>query len=85
MGKKLVYAATPSRENPALSNTELAVAGFVSAIPTTLVAAPVERIKVLLQVRPFACSPVCTSCADESRGSAHRCKGKEASSSTMAP
>lgn len=29
---------------------ELATAGFLSAVPTTLVTAPVERAKVLLQV-----------------------------------
>jgi hypothetical protein len=33
-----------------LSIPELAVAGFLSAVPTTLVTAPVERAKVLLQV-----------------------------------
>jgi len=51
MGKKLVYAVTPSRTSSVLSYGELAAAGFFSAIPTTLVAAPVERVKVLLQVR----------------------------------
>jgi len=50
MGKKLVYAATPDRKSSILSYTELAAAGFFSAVPTTLVAAPVERVKVLLQV-----------------------------------
>jgi solute carrier family 25 carnitine/acylcarnitine transporter 20/29 len=34
-----------------LSIPELALAGFLSAVPTTLVTAPVERAKVLLQVR----------------------------------
>ncbi|GAA5838028.1 hypothetical protein JCM11251_006828 [Rhodosporidiobolus azoricus] len=51
MGKKLVYAATPSRTSSVLSYGELAAAGFFSAIPTTLVAAPVERVKVLLQMQ----------------------------------
>jgi len=51
MGKKLVYAMTPNRPSSVLSYGELAAAGFFSAIPTTLVAAPVERVKVLLQVR----------------------------------
>ena len=50
MGKKLVYAATPQRKSSILSYGELAAAGFFSAVPTTLVAAPVERVKVLLQV-----------------------------------
>ncbi|GAA6063509.1 hypothetical protein JCM10212_004722, partial [Sporobolomyces blumeae] len=51
MGKKLVYAATPSRTSSVLSYSELAAAGFFSAVPTTLVAAPVERVKVLLQMQ----------------------------------
>jgi solute carrier family 25 carnitine/acylcarnitine transporter 20/29 len=51
MGKRLVYAATPNRESPKLSIGELAAAGFISAIPATLVAAPAERVKVLLQVQ----------------------------------
>jgi len=50
MGKKLVYAATPQRTDKSLSVGELAFAGFFSAIPTTLVAGPAERVKVLLQV-----------------------------------
>ncbi len=51
MGKKLVYSFTPSRTNPALSLPELAFAGFFSAVPTTLVAGPAERVKVLLQLQ----------------------------------
>lgn len=51
VGKKLVYAATPNRKSDQLSTAELAAAGFFSAVPTTLVAAPVERAKVLLQVQ----------------------------------
>ncbi|GAA5977797.1 hypothetical protein JCM5350_006181 [Sporobolomyces pararoseus] len=51
MGKKLVYAATPQRKSSILNYTELAAAGFFSAVPTTLVAAPVERVKVLLQMQ----------------------------------
>ena len=50
MGKKLVFAATPDRKDKNLSLGELAFAGFFSAVPTTLVAGPAERIKVLLQV-----------------------------------
>ncbi|KAF8528308.1 mitochondrial carrier [Gautieria morchelliformis] len=49
--KNLIYAVTPNRNSPALSISELAVAGFLSAVPTTLVTAPVERAKVLLQVQ----------------------------------
>ncbi|KAH7106754.1 mitochondrial carrier [Auriculariales sp. MPI-PUGE-AT-0066] len=51
MGKKVVYAATPNRTSETLSVTELAAAGFLSAVPTTLLAAPMERAKVLLQVQ----------------------------------
>jgi len=49
MGKKLVYLCTPNRTSAQLSLTEFAAAGFFSAIPTTAVAAPMERIKVILQ------------------------------------
>jgi len=50
--KKLIFAFTPNRAK-ALSIPELAIAGFLSAVPTTLVTAPVERAKVLLQVLDF--------------------------------
>ena len=52
MGKRIVYAVTPDRTNQALSISELAFAGAFSAIPATFVAAPAERVKVLLQVGP---------------------------------
>ncbi|CCM05191.1 uncharacterized protein FIBRA_07400 [Fibroporia radiculosa] len=45
----LIFAATPNRASKELSIPELATAGFLSAVPTTLVTAPVERAKVLLQ------------------------------------
>lgn len=51
MGKKIVYAATPNRTQLELSNAELAFAGFFSAVPTTAVAGPMERVKVLLQMQ----------------------------------
>jgi len=51
LGKKIVYAATPDRPSTTLSVGELAFAGFFSAIPATLLAAPAERIKVVLQVQ----------------------------------
>ncbi|PWN88407.1 mitochondrial carrier [Acaromyces ingoldii] len=50
-GKKLIYAATPNRKTEQLSLAELGFAGFFSAIPTTLVAGPAERVKVLLQLQ----------------------------------
>ncbi|KAI0815076.1 mitochondrial carrier [Irpex lacteus] len=49
--KALIYAVTPHRTSKELSVAEYAAAGFLSAIPTTLVTAPVERAKVLLQVQ----------------------------------
>jgi solute carrier family 25 carnitine/acylcarnitine transporter 20/29 len=51
MSKALVYSVTPNRKSKDLSVAEIATAGFLSAIPTTAVMAPVERAKVLLQVR----------------------------------
>ena len=50
MSKQIILALTPQRSAQSLSTAELATAGFMSAIPTTLVMAPVERAKVLLQV-----------------------------------
>ncbi len=50
MSKLLILSLTPNRTSNELSIPELATAGFLSAIPTTLVTAPVERAKVLLQV-----------------------------------
>lgn len=49
--KQLIYALTPKRESKSLSTAELALAGFLSAVPTTAITAPVERAKVLLQVQ----------------------------------
>ncbi|KAH9837163.1 mitochondrial carrier [Rhodofomes roseus] len=51
MSKALILAVTPNRKDQTLSISELATAGFLSAVPTTLVTAPVERAKVLLQVQ----------------------------------
>jgi solute carrier family 25 carnitine/acylcarnitine transporter 20/29 len=50
----MIFALTPDRAAEALSIPELAVAGFLSAVPTTFITAPVERAKVLLQVLDFA-------------------------------
>ncbi|KAJ8083809.1 carnitine transporter [Marasmius tenuissimus] len=49
--KQLIRALTPNRKSENLSTAELAAAGFLSAIPTTAITAPVERAKVLLQVQ----------------------------------
>jgi len=51
MSKLLIYKLTPNRTSERLSVAEYAAAGFLSAIPTTLVTAPVERAKVLLQIQ----------------------------------
>mgnify|MGYP003366135993 CR=1 FL=1 len=48
MGKKLVSSASSSSSSQ-LSVGQMAAAGFISAIPTTAVTAPTERIKVVLQ------------------------------------
>ena len=49
--KKLITTLTPNRRDPKLTTAEITAAGFLSALPTTLVAAPVERAKVVLQVQ----------------------------------
>lgn len=57
VGKKLVthfpYSASESTAANAtkkeLSTAQMAAAGFISAIPTTLVTAPTERVKVVMQ------------------------------------
>ncbi|TCD69892.1 hypothetical protein EIP91_005716 [Steccherinum ochraceum] len=51
MSKLLIYKFTPNRTSDQLSLGEYAAAGFMSAIPATLVTAPVERAKVLLQIQ----------------------------------
>ncbi|KAI0673555.1 mitochondrial carrier [Trametes maxima] len=51
MSKLLILGMTPNRTSKELSIPELAAAGFLSAVPTTLVTAPVERAKVLLQIQ----------------------------------
>lgn len=49
--KKLILSASPNRASDGLSTPELALAGAMSAVPATLIAGPVERAKVLLQVQ----------------------------------
>lgn len=51
LGKNLVYKFTPNRASPELSLTEISLAGAFSAAPTTLLMAPMERVKVVLQVQ----------------------------------
>lgn len=49
MGKKLVTHYT-GHDAAKFTIAETSTAGFISAVPTTLVAAPFERIKVMMQV-----------------------------------
>jgi len=56
--KKLIFSFTPNRTSETLSTAELAAAGFMSAVPSTLITAPVERAKVLLQVQGQGASEV---------------------------
>lgn len=54
MGKKLVEATTEvpvKNNNPQYSIGQISAAGFFSAIPMTLITAPFERVKVLLQIQ----------------------------------
>lgn len=52
LGKNLVYYYNkkPVSDNTPLTIGEISFAGFFSAIPTTLVAAPFERVKVVMQI-----------------------------------
>ena len=47
-----MYAVTPNRKSSELTLSELMFAGAFSAGPTTLVMAPVERVKVVMQTNP---------------------------------
>lgn len=49
VGKKLVSFKNESGGSNELTMGQMAAAGFISAIPTTLVTAPTERVKVVLQ------------------------------------
>jgi solute carrier family 25 carnitine/acylcarnitine transporter 20/29 len=54
MGKKIVEATSvvPVKNNtPQFSIGQISAAGFFSAIPMTLITAPFERVKVLLQIQ----------------------------------
>lgn len=54
MGKKLVESATTvpvKNGTPQYSIAQISAAGFFSAIPMTLITAPFERVKVLLQIQ----------------------------------
>jgi solute carrier family 25 (mitochondrial carnitine/acylcarnitine transporter), member 20/29 len=54
VGKKLVEASTDvqyKNNTPQYSIGQISAAGFFSAIPMTLITAPFERVKVLLQIQ----------------------------------
>lgn len=54
MGKRLVdnFSTVPVKNNtPQYSIGQISAAGFFSAIPMTLITAPFERVKVLLQIQ----------------------------------
>lgn len=55
VGKKLVRALSPPTSAAAgggeLTTAQISAAGFFSAIPMTLITAPFERVKVLLQIQ----------------------------------
>ncbi len=51
LGQSLVYAMTPNRKSKDLSMAEFAFAGGFSAIPTTIVTTPMERVKVIMQTQ----------------------------------
>lgn len=49
-GQRIVRSLRKKPENRPLSISEISAAGFLSAIPTTLIAGPFERVKVVMQV-----------------------------------
>lgn len=51
VGKNLVRRFSTVQDNSQLSIAQISAAGFFSAIPMTLITAPFERVKVLLQIQ----------------------------------
>lgn len=51
VGQRTVKIVSRTQPGESLSIAEISAAGFLSAIPTTAVAAPFERIKVILQLQ----------------------------------
>lgn len=51
LGKRIVAGVSETGPNGELSIAQVSAAGFFSAIPTTAVAAPFERVKVILQLQ----------------------------------
>lgn len=63
MGKKLVASYTGKKVED-FTIAEISTAGFISAIPTTGVAAPFERVKVMMQVQSGAKSSMASVVAE---------------------
>lgn len=53
VGKKIVGSFT-GKTVEQFTITDISTAGFISAVPTTLVAAPFERVKVMMQIQQGA-------------------------------
>ncbi|CDR37947.1 CYFA0S01e19460g1_1 [Cyberlindnera fabianii] len=51
MGKRIVSSYYSGQDTTTFSTAQISSAGFISAIPTTLVAAPMERVKIVLQTQ----------------------------------
>ncbi|KAJ1336621.1 hypothetical protein BSLG_002036 [Batrachochytrium salamandrivorans] len=51
LGQQLIYTATPKRTTTELTMGEFAIAGAFSALITTVVTTPMERVKVVLQTQ----------------------------------
>lgn len=58
MGKTLVRKLSPGSDpKTPLTTAQISAAGFFSAIPMTLITAPFERVKVLLQIQGQSSAP----------------------------
>lgn len=58
VGKTLVRKLTPGSDpKTPLTTAQISAAGFFSAIPMTLITAPFERVKVLLQIQGQSSAP----------------------------
>ncbi|KAI5803368.1 putative mitochondrial carnitine:acyl carnitine carrier [Peziza echinospora] len=59
MGKNIVRALSPgsSSSSAPLTTAQISAAGFFSAIPQTIITAPFERVKVLLQIQGQSTAP----------------------------
>ncbi|ODQ64399.1 mitochondrial carrier [Nadsonia fulvescens var. elongata DSM 6958] len=89
VGKQIVKSLRPAGTdaNTPLTISEISAAGFISAFPTTAIAAPFERVKVMLQIQgqqaastaaknanPGAAAAACTVGAATATASANAAK-----------